>query len=73
MTLRWPVAQDDRAVAGYQIFREGRFLTTTTKNLFVDRARLSKLLYYRYEIRAFDEDGNQSSSLAAVLAPAPKR
>lgn len=57
--LSWSASTDNVAVAGYQVFRDGTFIGTTTA-LFYNDANLASSTSYTYTITAFDASGNIS-------------
>ena len=72
--LSWSASSDNRAVAGYQILRNGSVLMTVTSETW-SYADLSVKgsTSYAYAIRAFDAAGNfsqQSNSITAVTPEA---
>ncbi|HEV2888720.1 MAG TPA: Ig-like domain-containing protein, partial [Jatrophihabitans sp.] len=56
-TLSWTAATDDRAVAGYQIVRDGSVVGSSTTLSFTDTG-LSAATTYSYRVRAVDAAGN---------------
>ncbi len=69
--LTWSVATDDTAVTGYNIYRDGVLLTSTTGTSYSDTG-LSSLTTYSYQISASDAAGNEGirsiSSSSTTLA-----
>ena len=57
--VRWQPSDDNVAVAGYQVFRNGEPIAITTKTRFVDR-NLWPDTTYRYKVKAVDAAGNES-------------
>jgi chitodextrinase len=70
VALSWTGSQDNVGVAGYQIFRDGVLLGTSSGNAYVDSG-LSALTTYAYKVLAFDAAGNQSKQ-SAVLSVGTK-
>lgn len=64
-SLTWSASQDDTAVAGYRIYRDGQLLTTTATNSYLNTGLLAGGTY-TYEVAAYDASGNVS----ALSAPA---
>ena len=72
VALAWHASTDNRAVAGYTIYRGGAFLATVagTRTSYTDTtARAGKT--YRYAVDAFDASGNRSRRTAQVTAIMP--
>ncbi len=65
INVAWDVATDDYQVDGYQLFRDGVQIATTTLLTYNDTS-LSPSTTYAYTVRAFDVAGNVSSSTAPV-------
>src|SRR5262249_8711136 len=59
VTLKWTKSTDNIAVAGYQIFRNGVQIGTTTGTSYSDTG-LSPSTTYAYTVAAFDASGNVS-------------
>jgi chitodextrinase len=68
--LSWTASTDDFGVAGYQIFRNGSPLNTTTATSYTDSTCQPSTLY-SYVIVAFDSAGNSSASSNAAVATTP--
>jgi chitodextrinase len=65
--LSWHESTDDIGVAGYNIFRNGLRISTSTVNAFSDIGLLSSTTY-TYAITAYDSAGNESAQSAALRA-----
>lgn len=76
LTLIWTASTDDVVVAGYQIFRNGAQIATTSTANFSD-AGLSASTTYAYTVAAYDSSGNVSpqsqplSVTTSAIAVAP--
>jgi chitodextrinase len=70
--LSWNDSTDNVAVAGYQIYRGGILIGTSSGHVFTDSG-LSPLTTYSYRVAAYDGAGNvsalSSSASATTLAP----
>lgn len=67
VTLFWDASKDNTEVAGYEIYRDGEFLTTSETNSFTDTG-LTPDKSYTYAIKAYDNGGNYSLSSNIVRA-----
>lgn len=67
IALIWTASSDDVGVAGYDIWRDGTVVGTTSLNNYVDMG-LSAGTSYLYEVEAFDAAGNRSGRSPAVAA-----
>jgi chitodextrinase len=71
--MTWNASTDNVGVAGYEIFRAGVKIATTTGTTYTDTG-LTPSTAYVYTVRAFDAAGNYSSSsnndTGTTLAPA---
>jgi hypothetical protein len=67
ITLTWTASTDDGYVAGYQIYREGSLISTTTGTQFTDSG-LSAETQYCYTVLAFDGGGKQSAPSGQACA-----
>ena len=65
--IQWGTSSDPFGVAGYQIFRDGVQIDTTTQTAYSDTG-LQASTTYSYFVRAFDIDGLVSSSSVSVTA-----
>ncbi len=63
--LQWQASSDDRAVAGYTIFRNGAQIGNSGAVSFFDSA-VPSAGFYQYSVLAFDAAGNQSSPTPAI-------
>jgi chitodextrinase len=64
--LQWPQANDDKAVAGYRIYQDGRLVETTPAGqTSVQISGLDSVTTYQFGVRAEDLAGNLSSTLTA--------
>ncbi len=72
VSLNWTSSTDNIGVAGYQIFRNGSQIATSTSNSFVDTT-VNPQTSYNYSVVAFDTPGNASSpsNLVAVMTTDP--
>jgi len=65
--LAWDASADNKAVAGYTIYRDGTILTSVTgSSLSFEDINLTPWTTYQYTIDAFDEAGNRSSQSTPV-------
>lgn len=67
INLSWNTSTDNIAVAGYEVFRNGSPIATTTANIFQNTG-LTASTTYTYTVRAFDAAGNRSSYSTTVSA-----
>lgn len=70
VNLSWRPSTDDFGVAGYQIYRNGRQVGTTTTTGYSDR-NLAASTSYRYSVAAYDAAGNVSAQSETVSAATP--
>ena len=70
--LEWTTSTDDTAVAGYDLYRDGSWLASTTSTSYVDLT-VAPSTTYAYRVRARDPETNVSgySSTASTTTPAP--
>ena len=72
IALNWTAATDNVGITGYDLFRNGAFMATTTTTSYQD-ANLAPLTTYTYTVTARDAAGNESmpspSVSATTLAP----
>lgn len=70
--LSWTAATDNRGISGYNIYRNGSFLTSTTNTAYSNTG-LSSNTYYTYRVSAVDASNNESnqstSASATTLTP----
>ena len=67
ITLTWSASSDNVGVSGYQVFREGVQIATTTLLSYADTG-LSEGTTYEYYVTAFDAVLNVSASSTSVSA-----
>jgi chitodextrinase len=65
VTLVWSRSSDAQGIAGYNVYRNGTFVGTTTGRSFVDTG-LAASTSYSYTIKAFDVAGNLSSASSTL-------
>ena len=65
VSLSWTPATDDVAMGGYEVFRNGTSLGTTTGTTYTD-AGLTAATTYAYTVRAFDSSSNYSTLSGSV-------
>jgi len=65
VTLNWTASTDNKAVAGYRIYRNGTEIGTSLTNSYSDTG-LTAGTQYAYRVSAYDAAGNQSAQCAAV-------
>ncbi|WP_182380099.1 lytic polysaccharide monooxygenase [Nocardioides sp. WS12] len=73
VSLSWSPSSDDVAVSGYEVFRDGTRIATTTTAGYADSS-VKPDTSYRYEVRAADAAGNvsaRSASLTVTTKAAP--
>src|SRR3989454_10789310 len=73
ITLSWTASTDNVGVAGYQIYRGGSQIATTSLTSYADTG-LSPAATYVYQVSAYDAAGNVSAlsaSASAATLPAP--
>ena len=70
VNVTWSAAADNVGVTGYQIFRNGNAVGTTTGLSFADTG-LHDVTTYRYTVDAYDAAGNTSSVSSSVSATTP--
>jgi chitodextrinase len=68
--LSWNAATDNIGVTGYEVFRDGSLLTTTSGTTYADTTTVAGTTY-SYYVKARDAAGNRSnaSNTAAVTTP----
>ncbi|MEW2167122.1 glycoside hydrolase family 6 protein [Streptomyces sp. NPDC007084] len=67
VALSWTASTDNTAVTGYDIYRDGTKVGSSTTTSYTDSG-LSASTTYRYTVRAKDAAGNVSAASAAVSA-----
>jgi chitodextrinase len=65
-TLKWNASTDDFGVAGYEVFKDGVSIGTTTKT-YMNISGLQCDTNYSMTVRAYDESSNWSLSSAAFI------
>lgn len=65
--LTWTISTDDVGVTGYNIYRNGTNIGTSTGPAFFDTA-LTASTSYTYRVEAFDAETNTSAACAAISA-----
>jgi acid phosphatase type 7 len=72
VALAWDASTDNRAVAGYTVYRGGAFLATVfgARTTYTDATAVAGRTY-RYAVDAFDASGNRSRRTAQVTAVMP--
>ncbi|QWV98275.1 hypothetical protein KP005_03025 [Geomonas nitrogeniifigens] len=65
VVLTWTAASDNIAVAGYEVYRDGTKIGTTTTATFIDSPVTSNVTYV-YTVVAFDAAGNFSAASAPL-------
>lgn len=71
--LNWSAATDNKAVAGYRVFRDGANIAATTSTNYQDQG-LNAYTTHQYRITAYDSAGNESgpsNSLSATTLKLP--
>src|SRR5699024_5430140 len=61
VSLSWSASTDDTAVTGYDVYRDGTKVTTTSATSYTD-PRLKASTAYAYTVRAKDAAGNVSAA-----------
>jgi chitodextrinase len=67
INLSWSPSSDNVGVAGYQVFRNGTQISSTTATSYMD-ANLAAFTTYSYAVAAFDAAGNVSAQSTAAVA-----
>ncbi len=67
INLSWSASTDNVGVAGYQVFRNGAQVGTTTSTSYMD-SNLASSTTYSYTVTAFDAAGNVSAHSTAAAA-----
>jgi len=65
ISLSWTAATDNVGVTGYEIYRDGIKVATSTTTTYTD-SNLNPKTAYRYTVTAYDLAGNVSESSSAV-------
>ncbi len=69
ISIIWGASDDNVAVAGYRIFRDGNQLAETTQTGYTDNT-VSESRRYQYQVVAFDTSQNTASATLTVNTPA---
>jgi chitodextrinase len=69
ITLSWSLSSDNVGVKGYQVYRDGKKIITTTKCSYTN-SELIPGRKYTYTVRAYDACGNVSGDSAALIVSA---
>ncbi|MHB1394562.1 MAG: fibronectin type III domain-containing protein [Clostridia bacterium] len=67
ISLRWTDSYDNRSVKGYQVYRDGKKITSTSKTTYTN-TDLIPGRKYTYAIKAYDAAGNVSDSSIVLNA-----
>jgi fibronectin type 3 domain-containing protein len=67
INLSWNASTDNASVAGYQVFRDGVFVATSTATTYSDTGLTASTLY-SYTVTAFDPSVNISAESAPASA-----
>jgi len=67
LSLTWQAATDDRGVAGYNVYRDNRYLTTVFNTEYQGSDNAEEI--HEYSVVAFDIDNNFSPRSAPLLLP----
>ncbi|WP_417067556.1 carbohydrate binding domain-containing protein [Niveibacterium terrae] len=67
VALSWTASTDNIAVTGYEIYRNGTLVGTSTTNSYSDSG-LSASTAYTYQVLAYDAAGNKSAKSASLTA-----
>lgn len=70
VNLSWAASTDNVGVAGYQVYRGGSLITTTTSLNYSDTG-LTGATTYSYTVAAYDAAGNASAQSAPASATTP--
>ncbi|WP_217561808.1 FG-GAP-like repeat-containing protein [Paenibacillus sp. GbtcB18] len=72
VNVGWPEAADNRAVTGYEVYRNGSLLTTVSADTYSYRAAgLTGDMLYSFAVKAKDEAGNASVELTGTVRTLP--
>ncbi len=71
VTLTWSASTDNVSVAGYNIYRNGASIATSTTSLYSD-SNLTPSTTYSYAVSAYDSAGNTSALTSLVRATTQK-
>jgi hypothetical protein len=67
LALNWTASTDNVGVKGYQVYRDGTLLGTTSTTSFTDRAQLQASRAYTYTVQAIDAVPNKSQPAAVTI------
>lgn len=67
ISLSWTASNDNIKVKGYQIFRDGKKISTSSKTTYTN-SNLVPGVQYTYAVRAYDAAGNLSESSIVITA-----
>jgi parallel beta-helix repeat protein len=67
MTLVWAPSTDNVGVTGYQIYRNGAMIGTTSSTTYTDSG-LTAATQYSYNLKAYDAAGNTSAACNVVTS-----
>jgi chitodextrinase len=70
VSLSWSASEDDVAVQGYTVYRDGDEVATVEGTTYADTG-LEPETEYVYEVQAFDAAGNRSDRSDPVTVPTP--
>ena len=65
ISLSWTSSYDNKSVKGYQVYRDGKKIISTSKTTYIDKD-LVPGRQYTYFIKAYDAAGNLSESSIAI-------
>ncbi len=68
--LSWTVSTDNKIVAGYNIYRGGVFISSSTTNNFTDK-NVQPNTIYNYSVSAFDSANNESAKSSVIQVTTP--
>ncbi|MFD7525004.1 FG-GAP-like repeat-containing protein [Paenibacillus chitinolyticus] len=72
VNVGWPEAADNRAVTGYEVYRNGALLTSVSADTYSYRAAgLTGDMLYSFAVKAKDEAGNASVELTGTVRTLP--
>ncbi|TGU71044.1 hypothetical protein E4633_11890 [Geomonas terrae] len=65
VALTWTAATDNVGVTGYDVFRDGVKIGTSTSTSYTDQS-VTSAVTYSYTVKAFDQAGNRSAASTAL-------
>ncbi len=68
--LSWNASTDNTAVTGYNVYRGGQFIGTSTTTSYADTGR-TPATTYSYTVSAYDAAGNESAQSSSASATTP--